>query len=56
MDTPDYIKKKQLDIWLSKPPAERLRQFLEDNDALMQFWKTAKKDINIARDKTTTES
>ncbi len=38
-DTPDEIKKLQLQIWLSKSPAERLKQFLIDNDTLMQFWK-----------------
>lgn len=32
-DTPDHIKKKQLEIWLAKSPAERLRQFLIDNEA-----------------------
>jgi hypothetical protein len=37
MDTPEHIKKVQLAIWLSKSPAERLRQFLTDNDALMHF-------------------
>ena len=56
MDTPKHIREKQLGIWLSKSPAERLRRFLEDNDVLMQFWKKAKNDINIARDKKTTES
>lgn len=44
-DTPDHIKKIQLQIWLSKSPAERLRQFLIDNDTLMQFWKDAKKNM-----------
>lgn len=32
-DTPPEIKKLQLEIWLSKPPMERLRIALEDNDA-----------------------
>ncbi|MFT3705883.1 MAG: hypothetical protein QM802_26190 [Agriterribacter sp.] len=41
-DTPDHIKALQLKIWLSKSPAERLKQFMIDNDALMQFLKTAK--------------
>jgi len=45
MDTPEYIKKKQLAIWLSKSPAERLRQFLTDNDTLMLFWKKMKNEI-----------
>ncbi len=41
-DTPQYIKDLQLKIWLSKPPGERLRQFLIDNDALYTFWREAK--------------
>lgn len=32
-DTPDHIKKIQLKIWLAKSPAERLKQFLLDNEA-----------------------
>lgn len=38
-DTPDHIKKLQLDIWLSKSPMERLKQMMEDNAALYQFWR-----------------
>jgi hypothetical protein len=41
-DTPEHIKKIQLQIWLSKPPMERLRQFLIDNEALYMFWQNAK--------------
>lgn len=41
-DTPKEIKDLQLKIWLSKPPAERLKQFMEDNDALFKFWAGAK--------------
>lgn len=41
-DTPKEVKDVQLKIWLSKLPAERLRQFMEDNDALFKFWTTAK--------------
>lgn len=26
-------------------PAERLKQFMSDNDALMQFWKTGKNNL-----------
>jgi len=40
-DTPKHIKKLHLQIWLSKPPGERLRQFLIDNDQLFSFWKDA---------------
>ncbi len=52
-DTPDHIKKLQLQIWLSKPPAERLRQAIEDNAALFAFWERAKKELagNINKEK-----
>lgn len=43
-DTPDHIKAKQLQIWLAKTPMERLRQMLEDNDALYRFWSAAKRE------------
>lgn len=42
-DTPQYIKDKQLEIWLSKSPGERLKQALLDNDAMFNFWNTIKK-------------
>ena len=42
-DTPQDIKNLQLKIWLSKSPAERLKQFMEDNTALFQFWDTMRK-------------
>jgi hypothetical protein len=42
-DTPQHIKGLQLKIWLSKSPGERLKQFMEDNASLFQFWKAAKK-------------
>lgn len=41
-DTPEHIKQLQLKIWLEKPPGERLRQFLVDNEALFNAWKKAK--------------
>lgn len=44
-DTPLHIKNLQLKIWLSKSPMERLRQMMEDNAALFQFWSESKKDI-----------
>lgn len=41
-DTPKNIKALQLQTWLSKPPMERLKQAMEDNAALFEFWaKTA---------------
>ncbi|OQP43446.1 hypothetical protein A4H97_11060 [Niastella yeongjuensis] len=42
-DTPQHIKELQLKIWLSKSPAERLKQFMEDNASLFQFWNMAQK-------------
>jgi hypothetical protein len=42
-DTPQHIKELQLKIWLSKSPAERLKQFMEDNTSLFQFWDKARK-------------
>lgn len=41
-DTPQHIKELQLKIWLSKSPAERLKQFMEDNASLFHFWTSAK--------------
>jgi len=41
-DTTTEIKKLQLKIWLSKSPMERLRQMMEDNNALLNFWKSAR--------------
>lgn len=41
-DTSPDIKELQLQIWLSKPPMERLKQFLLDNEALYLFWNNAK--------------
>jgi hypothetical protein len=54
-DTPQHIKELQLKIWLSKSPAERLKQFMEDNASLFQFWNAAKgthAKINDAKTKT----
>jgi hypothetical protein len=45
-DTPPHVKQLQLEIWLSKPPEERLRITLEDNDALFALWKELKKNYN----------
>ena len=41
-DTPQHIKELQLKIWLSKSPAERLKRFIEDNEALLKFFEKAK--------------
>lgn len=42
-DTPAHIQDLQLAIWLAKPPAERLLQFLIDNEALLKGLDEAKK-------------
>lgn len=41
-DTPQHIKQLQLKLWLSKPPMERLRQMMADNEALYKFWNNTK--------------
>ncbi len=52
-DTPDKIKKIQLEIWLKKTPEERLHQTLIDNEALFLFWKEIKKNNELAGMKKT---
>ena len=44
-DTRDHIKKLQLQIWLSKSPAERLYEAVKDNEDLFSFWQQAKQEI-----------
>ena len=44
-DTSPEIKKLQLAIWLSKPPQERLRIALEDNEAQFALWNELKKNL-----------
>ena len=56
-DTPQHIKELQLKIWLSKSPAERLKQFMEDNTSLFQFWNKARKsDIKMPEQKNKNRS
>jgi hypothetical protein len=45
-DTPQNIKDLQLKIWLSKPPMQRLRQMMENNAMLYQFWSKARRSDN----------
>ena len=40
-DTPQHIKELQLKLWLSQSPMERLKQTLESNGQLLQFWSSA---------------
>jgi hypothetical protein len=42
-DNPQHIKDLQLKIWLAKPPMERLRQFLIDNEQFYRMIEQAKK-------------
>jgi hypothetical protein len=49
-DTPEHIKELQLKIWLSKTPAERLYQFLMDNDAMYQALRKYKMENNLPLD------
>jgi hypothetical protein len=51
-DTPDHIKKIQLEIWLAKTPEERLTQFLKDNDEMFRLILEAKKNLGIEWDET----
>lgn len=44
-DTPDHIKKIQLEIWLKKTPGERLYQTIKSNEELFLFWKEASKSV-----------
>ena len=44
-DTPKYIKDLQLKIWLSKPPEERLLQFILENDAWWKALQEAKENL-----------
>ena len=48
-DTPKHTQQLQLKIWLSKTPAERLRQFLTDNDILYKAILKAKEQIKKER-------
>jgi len=52
-DTPQHIKELQLKIWLSKSPAERLKQFMEDNTSLFQFWNMTQKSSKKTTDPKT---
>lgn len=44
-DTSKEIHELQLKTWLSKSPAERLKQFMEDNASLFKFWSMMQKKI-----------
>ena len=44
-DTPKHVKKLQLEIWLAKPPEERIRLTLQMNDELFTLWDEVKKNM-----------
>ena len=44
-DTPEHVKKIPLDIWLAKPPEERIRLTLQMNDDLFTLWNEVKKNM-----------
>jgi hypothetical protein len=48
-DTPDHVKKIQLEIWLSKPVEERLLLTLQMNDELFAFWAEVKKNMALSK-------
>lgn len=46
-DARPEIRQKQLEIWLAKTPAERLRITLENNDDLYYLWDALKKNNDV---------
>jgi hypothetical protein len=52
-DTPEHIKELQLKIWLAKSPAERLLQYLKDNDTLYKGILQVKNNAANDSEKTT---
>jgi len=50
-DTPEDIKKLQLEIWLAKPPGERLRLAIKSNEELHAFWNAGKKSLATTKEK-----
>lgn len=55
-DTPEHIKDLQLILWLSKPPEERLLQFIRENDAWLRALKEAKEILKSNQIKNNSES
>ena len=49
LDTPDHVKKIQLEIWLAKPPEERIRLTLQMNDELYSLWNKVKKNMAFSK-------
>ena len=49
-DTPEHIKQLQLAIWLSKPIAKRVEQFIIDNDAMFKMWQQMQQQVALKKD------
>ena len=47
-DTAQNIKQLQLKIWLDKTPSQRLRQFLQNNEDLLNFWAKIKSQQTVS--------
>jgi hypothetical protein len=50
-DTPEHIRKLQLQLWLAKTPEQRLLQFLAENDAMWKAIKEAKANRKALQEK-----
>jgi len=48
-DTPEHVKKIQLEIWLAKPPEERIKLTLQMNDELFGLWREVKKNMTLTK-------
>jgi hypothetical protein len=46
-DTPQHIKNLQLELWLKKPPGERLYQAIIDIEAMRKGLTDAKKKLGL---------
>jgi hypothetical protein len=56
IDTPEHIKDLQLKLWLSKPPEERLLQFIRENDAWLRALNEAKEILKLKQIKNNSGS
>jgi hypothetical protein len=44
-DTPEHIKKLHKEIWMSKPPEERERQTIKNNEELLMLINKLRKGV-----------
>ncbi|MBC7552834.1 MAG: hypothetical protein H7257_02520 [Taibaiella sp.] len=54
-DTPEHVKKIQLELWLAKTPGERILQYLKDNEELYKMWDSVKAQQQLKGDKKEAE-